>query len=197
MSRTVAPALVALALLAGAARAAPLDIPDPDAPFGIPMGAAARRIPGATLFKPGWYAVDPPPKAEPGFRKVAVEAFPETGVCAVQGLGPSIAGDPDGAKTRAAIEQASQKFFDLYGQPERLDSCTSLLCTPEFWASDVQSGERHYGYRWSLHDKPVHGAREISIVATARGDGALSFILEYDSADLTHCRLAENSLPDS
>jgi hypothetical protein len=166
---------------------------DPEAPFGIAMGAPASRIPGATLFKPGWYAVGRPPRPEPGFVKAAVEAFPETGVCVVQGVGPVIDHDPEGSRIRAAVDDVANRFSASFGQPEKVDSCDSLICAPEFWGQDMQTGDRRYGYRWTLHGQPAHGAREISIIAVAHSASAFVYLVQYDSEKLSACRAAETA----
>ncbi len=162
----------------------------PPALFGIALGAPVSAIPGARPFKPGWYAV-PPPRPEPGLVQAAVEAFPDTGVCVIQGVGPVIAADPDGAKARAAIDALADRLSERYGEPAKLDDCSSLVCKPEFWAVDLQTGERHYGYRWSLHDGRPHGVWDIALVAEARSARDLVYLVEADGQNLTGCRDAE------
>src|SRR4051812_5296140 len=84
--RSVLLAVLLLGLSASGARAAPPA--DGRAAFGIPMGAQVRALPGAKAFKPGWYQLDAPPKPDPRFAQVAVEAFGDTGVCVIQGVSP-------------------------------------------------------------------------------------------------------------
>ena len=100
--------LTALCLLASPAAAAPPS--DGRDAFGVAMGAPIARVPGAQAFAPGWYHVPAPPRPDPRFDKVAVQAFARTGVCVVQAVGAEITADPDGAKIRAAIDRLAEDF---------------------------------------------------------------------------------------
>jgi hypothetical protein len=183
-----------LALLIGLAAAVPaLAAPPSDGKdaFGIPMGAPIRKVEGAKPFKPGWYAVASPPKPDPRFKNVAVEAFSDTGVCVVQAVSPEVQGDADGAKIRQAIDRLADDFSVRYGQPEKLDVCTGLACAPDLWGEDMQTGERRYGYRWSMHNGPPGSVREVSVVALAHTVSSFVFVVQFDSSQLTACHMEE------
>lgn len=173
---------LALALAAGAARA--------EDPFGIPIGGPASQLAGAKPFKPGWYQVVPP-QPDPQFEKFAVEAYRATGVCVVQGVSSLITGDPEGAKVRAAIDRLAQAYAATLGAPEKLDSCKSMVCAPEFWAVDMLTGERRYGYRWRLRGGPLKRVREVSVVALARNASSFTYLVEYQSDAVTACTTQE------
>jgi hypothetical protein len=163
--------------------------PDPEAPFGLRMGQPVAE--GAQSFKPGWYSVPHPPRDEPDLVKAAVEAFPETGICVVQGVSAEIGDDADGARTRAAIDAVAQRLSATYGAPQKLDACSGFACAPEDWTQDLQTGDRRYGYRWSMHAAPAHGVREASVVAVAHAARRAAFLVQWDSGDLTGCRRAQ------
>ena len=170
------------------ARAAPPA--DGRAVFGIPLGAPMSTIQGAKSFKPGWYRVDAPPKPDPRFEKFAVEAFGKTGVCVVQGVSPLIRADPDGSKVRAAIDTLADDFSTRYGQPEKLDLCQGFACAPAAWGEDLQTGDRRYGYRWEVRGGPI---RTVSVVAVAHSVSSFTYVVQFDSAELTGCRFEELS----
>ena len=193
LARAVLAALV-LSLSAPLAVAAPPA--DSHAAFGVRMGAPVSALPGAKEFRPGWYRLAAPPKPDPRFVQVAVEAFGDTGVCVVQGVSPEIAGDPTGAKIRAAIDRLADDFSKVYGAPERLDSCSNAACAPELWGEDLQTGARRYGYRWEMHDAPDSGVREVSVVALAHSVSSSVFLAQFDSGALSSCRTAELQTPD-
>jgi hypothetical protein len=186
--------LVVAALGAPAlARAAPPS--DGKDAFGVAMGEKVSRLPGAKMFKPGWYQLPAAPKPDPRFSRLAVEAFPETGVCVVQAVGPEITGDPDGAKVRLAIDRLADDFSMVYGAPQKLDSCSDAACAPDLWGQDLQTGDRRYGYRWALHDSPKTGVREVSLIAVAHSVSSSVYLAQFDSGDLTACRANEIALP--
>jgi hypothetical protein len=187
--RSFALAALALGLASPAAFAAPPA--DSHAAFGVPMGAPVRALDGAKPFKPGWYQLAAPPKPDPRFAQVAVEAFGDTGVCVVQAVSPEITGDPTGAKIRAAIDRLADDFSAVYGAPQRLDSCSDAACAPELWGEDLQAGARRYGYRWQMHDAPDSGVREVSVVAVAHSVSSSVLLAQFDSGALTSCRTAE------
>jgi hypothetical protein len=187
--------VAALSLFCGGAWAQPAPAP-PAALFGIALGAPLAAIPGARPFKPGWYRVDPPPRPEQGLERAAVEAFADTGVCVIQGAGPAIRDDPDGAKARAAIDALAARISQRYGPAAKADDCSSLVCAPAFWAIDVETGERHYAYRWSPHADAAPGVWEISVFAVARSATVPGYVVQYDSPDVTACRDAENQTGD-
>lgn len=164
---------------------------DGHAAFGVRMGSPASPLPGAKEFKPGWYRVAAPPKPDPRFAQVAVEAFAETGVCVVQAVSPEVAGDPTGSKIRAAIDRMADDFSQVYGAPQRLDSCSDAACAPDLWGEDLQAGARRYGYRWEMHDAPDSGVREVSVVAMAHSVSSFVFLAQFDSGALNACRTAE------
>jgi hypothetical protein len=184
-------AALALVSLPLAARAAPPV--DGKEVLGIPLGAKARDVAGAKPFKEGWYQVTPAPKPDDRFEKVAIEAFGKTGVCVVQGVGKLIRGDADGAKIRAAIDKIADDFSSTYGQPEKLDVCSGLACAPAAWGEDVQLGDRRYGYRWEVRPGPI---RTVTIVAVAHSVSSFTYVVQFDSAELTPCRTEELALPD-
>ena len=191
-SKMLRPALLAalaLGLLAPSARAAPPA--DGHAAFGVRMGSPVHALMGARSFKPGWYQLAEPPKPDPRFAQVAVEAFGDTGVCVVQAVSPEITGDPAGVKIRAAIDRLADDFSKVYGAPERLDSCSNAACAPELWGEDLQTGARRYGYRWALHDAPDNGVREVSVVALPHSVSSYVFLAQFDSGALSSCRTAE------
>jgi len=172
--------------LAGQAHAA-------EGPFGIAMGAKVSALPGAKAFKPGWYEVAPP-NPDRQFAKVAVEAFRATGVCVVQAVSPLIKDDGDGAKTRAAIDRLAALYAMDLGQPEKLNTCKSMICAPEFWTTDLLTGDRRYGYRWQLRGGPIPKVREVSVVAVAHSNASLTYLVEYQSDELTKCTSQENAV---
>jgi hypothetical protein len=179
---------VVLTFAASAAQAAPPS--DGKGAFGVAMGAQVRKL-GAREFRPGWYNLPAPPKPDPRFAKVAVEAFADTGVCVVQAVGPEIAGDPAGARIRLAIDRIADDFSMVYGAPQRLDSCKGSACAPDLWGEDLQTGDRRYGYRWEMHDAPAHGVREVSVIAVAHSVSSYVFLAQFDSGDLNGCRANE------
>ena len=175
----------ALVLTGGAARAA-------DGPYGIAMGAPVSQLPGAKGFKPGWYHVASPPEPDAQFAAYAVEAFKATGVCGVQAVSPEIGSDPEGTKVRAAIDHLVQTYSTTLGQPERLDSCTALICTPDLWAADMMTGDRHYGFRWQVRGG-LKRVREVSVIAVAHSVNRFVYLVEYQSNDLTGCTTQETA----
>lgn len=182
--------LLALAVcLPPAARAAPPA--EGKAVFGIPLGAPVKQIAGARQFKPGWFQVAAPPKPDPRFEKVAVEAFGGTGVCVVQGVSPLIRADADGTKVRAAMDALADDFSARYGQPEKLDLCKGFACAAQTWGEDLQVGDRRYGYRWEVRGGPI---RTVSVVAVAHSVSSFTYVVQFDSAELTGCRFEELSL---
>jgi hypothetical protein len=182
-------AALALGLTVPPALAAPPA--DSHAAFGVRMGSPASALPGAATFKPGWYRLAAPPRPDPRFVQVAVEAFGDTGVCVIQAVSPEITGDPTGARIRAAIDRLADDFSQVYGAPERLDSCSNAACAPELWGEDLQTGARRYGYRWEMHDAPDNGVREVSVVAMAHSVSSSVFLAQFDSGALSSCRTAE------
>jgi hypothetical protein len=163
-------------------------------PFGIPIGAPVSRIEGARMFKPGWYHVARPPAPDPQFSAVAVEAFAPTGVCVVQAVSPLIKADPDGAKVRLAIERLVQAYSAALGQPDKLDTCKSLICAPELWSADMLTGDRRYGYRWRPRGGPLRRVREVSVIAIAHSTSSFTYMVEYQGDELTRCTSEENAL---
>jgi hypothetical protein len=163
-------------------------------PFGIPMGTPIAQLPAARAFKPGWYQVTPP-NPDARFARVAVEAFRPTGVCVVQAVSPLIGADPEGTKVRAAIDRVAQAYSETLGQPEKLDSCNSMLCAPDLWAVDVLTGERHYGYRWRVRGGALRHVREVSVVVVAHSATTFTYLAEYQGDDLARCT-AEEIAPD-
>jgi hypothetical protein len=186
-------AVLALGLIAPALAAPPAD---GRAAFGVRMGSPVRALSGATEFKPGWYSLTAPPRPDPRFTQVAVEAFGDTGVCVVQAVSPEITADPAGTRIRAAIDRLADDFSMTYGAPLRLDSCSEAACAPELWGEDLQAGARHYGYRWEMHDAPDNGVREVSVVAVAHSVSSSVFLVQFDSGALTTCRTAELQTPE-
>jgi hypothetical protein len=187
-------------LIAGAAWGAMLATACPAAvpgPFGIRMGAPVSKLDGARRFKPGWYHVARPPLPDARFDGVAVEAFPATGVCVVQAISPVIGGDPEGVRIRAEVDRLAQAFSADFGQPEKLNTCSSMICAPEFWASDLLAGERRYGYRWRTHGEVIPHVREVSVVVLARSATAFTYLVEYQGDALTACQAEENALDDN
>jgi hypothetical protein len=189
-------ALAALALVLSAPMALAAPPADGHAAFGVRMGSPVRALAGARSFKPGWYQLAAPPKPDPRFAQVAVEAFGDTGVCVIQAVSPEVTGDPTGAKIRAAIDRLADDFSAVYGAPQRLDSCSDAACAPELWGEDLQAGARRYGYRWEMHDSPNDGVREVSVVAMAHSVSSSVFLAQFDSGALTSCRTAELQTPD-
>jgi hypothetical protein len=185
------PILLALAVGLGAPPALAAPPADGHAAFGIPMGSPVGKLEGAKLFKPGWYQLGTPPKPDPRFAQVAVEAFGDTGICVVQAVSPEITGDATGVKIRTAIDRLVDDFSKVYGEPERLDNCSNAACAPELWGEDLQTGARRYGYRWALHDAPDNGVREVSVVAMPHSVSSSVFLAQFDSGDLSRCRTAE------
>jgi hypothetical protein len=182
--------ITALALL-GASPAAAIAAEDP---FGIAIGAPVSQIEGARPFKPGWYHVASPPVPAPQFSAVAVEAFRSTGVCVVQAVSPLIKADPDGAKVRLAIEHLVQAYSATLGQPDKLDTCKSLICAPDLWTADMLTGDRHYGYRWRPRAGALRRVREVSVIAIAHSTSSFTYMVEYQGDDLTKCIAEENAL---
>jgi hypothetical protein len=195
--RALRPILLA-ALVFGLSSPAVLAAPPSDgrAVFGIPMGSSVRKLPGAKAFKPGWYQLAAPPKPDPRFAQVAVEAFADTGICVVQAVSPEITGDPAGVKIRAAIDGLVDDFSKVYGAPQRLDSCSDAACAPELWGEDLQAGARRYGYRWELHDAPGAGVREVSVIAAPHSVSSYVYLVQFDSGALTSCQTAERQTLD-
>ncbi|MDB5458658.1 MAG: hypothetical protein JWO72_399 [Caulobacteraceae bacterium] len=184
-------------LIAGAASGAMLATACPAAvpgPFGIRIGAPVSRLDGARRFKPGWYQVARPPLPDARFDKVAVEAFPATGVCVVQAVSPVIVSDPEGVGIRAEVDRLAQAFSADFGRPEKLNTCSSMICAPEFWASDLLAGERRYGYRWRTQGGAIPHVREVSVLAVARSATAFTYLVEYQGDALTACRTEEAAL---
>ncbi len=175
-------ALALLAASAGAAHAQDL--------FGIPMGGPASQL-GAKPFKPGWYQVTPP-QPDPQFEKFAVEAYRATGVCVIQGVSALIVADPEGVKVRAAIDRLAEAYSPALGAPEKLDTCRSMICAPEFWGVDMATGERRYGYRWRIKSGgALKKVREVSVVALARSASSFTYLVEYQSDAVTACTTQE------
>lgn len=189
--KTLCKLLLAVLALGTTARAWAAPPADSHAAFGVRMGSPVSALPGAANFKPGWYRLAAPPKPDPRFAQVAVEAFGDTGVCVIQAVSPEVTEDPSGAKIRAAIDRLADDFSQVYGAPQRLDSCSNAACAPELWGEDLQTGARRYGYRWEMHDAPDSGVREVSVVAMAHSVSSSVFLAQFDSGALSSCRTAE------
>ncbi len=183
-------AFVALLSLATApAAAAPPS--DGHQAFGIAMGAPLAKLPESKAFRPGWRQLASAPRPDPRFAKVAVEAFARTGVCVVQAVSPEIAGDPTGAKIRTAVDRLADDLSTVYGQPQKLDQCKGGPCALDLWGEDMQTGDRRYGYRWTMHDVADDGVREVSVVAVAHSVSSYVYLAEFHSGAVTACSAGE------
>jgi hypothetical protein len=112
----------------------------------------------------------------------------------VQAVSPVIGSDPDGAKVRAAIDHLVQAYSTSLGQPEKLDSCKSLICAPELWGADMMTGDRHYGFRWRLRGGPLRRVREVSVIAVAHSTTSFTYLVEYQGDALAECTAREGDL---
>jgi hypothetical protein len=184
------------------AQATPAASPPADAPFGIAFGTDISRLGGvAPLDRPGRYLVTTPPRPHPDFDSVAVTAFPETGVCAIRGIGHPITGDATGASIRALIDSTARTLEGKYGAGTRIDECDAgeIQCESQFWMMTLQDGARTYGYRWVTPSAAMRRERIADIVITASADSMTtsSALIEFRSLNRRDCEAAQSRVSAS
>jgi hypothetical protein len=85
------------------------------------------------------------------------------------------------------MDRLADDFSAAYGPPQKLDVCKGGPCALNLWGEDLQTGDRRYGYRWTLHDAGADAVREVSVVAVAHSVSSFVFLAQFDSGALSAC----------
>lgn len=160
-------------------------------PFGLAMGERIEDVSGATQIKPGWYKVNKTPIASSDFDGFLVEAYPETGICFIKGIGPTIEGDSGGSQLRMNIDNIAASMETKYGSPKHTDYCDSesSTCNPGYWTMHISSGSRIYSYSWEFKN-PINGIGEAYVGASATSSLEGYAVIEYYSSQKKECKAA-------
>ncbi|MEH6685542.1 MAG: hypothetical protein V7664_13695 [Qipengyuania sp.] len=169
-----------------------------DGPFGFGMGMPISEVDGATRMEnPTQYRVSSPPKSHPDIEFVILEAYPETGICAIRGIGYDIAADGSGSTVRSKVDQLASALESKYGSQEKIDICTSgdIACASEYWMMTMSQGERAYAYIWDKPSEAMQKAALSNITLAARASSiATSYlVLEFYSDETASCETAQNA----
>jgi hypothetical protein len=171
-------------------------------PFGIDKGAplAGLKV-RAVAGKPGDYQVMEIPRPMPPFADVVVQAFPETGVCALTGTSSVHANDRDGAIVRSALEAVARNLEDRYGASIKVDDCLSEYdCEPEYWAMQVRDHGRVYQYAWKgTRQRPLPaGLAEVELMSAAASTTDTYEVVRFSFNNRARCEglAAKNMAPN-
>jgi hypothetical protein len=162
-------------------------------PFGIAMGAPVSSVgPTTEMDAPGSYSVKSPPNPSADFPYVYVVAFPQTGICKIQGSGPDHEHDDLGSLVRSQADEVASALSTKYGRwTKTQDDCASE-CDSQYWAMSLADGNRRYAYEW---DHPNNGAGPIGkIIIASQAEGlTTSLVIDYESSKHDECLAAENA----
>lgn len=169
-----------------------------DGPFGFEMGQSIRDVVGAEkIDAPGLYRVNSPPKSHSDFEAIILEAYPDTGICKIRGIGRDLLGDGAGASIRGKVDDLAKALETKYGAPRKSDRCIAdrIKCDPSFWMMTLDDNERVYAYLWESQSEGMKAANigEIAVGAAATNIQDSYPILEFYSADASACEAARNS----
>lgn len=169
-----------------------------DGPFGFEMGQPIDEVAGAEeLDVPGLYRVESPPKPHSDFEVTVLEAYPNTGICMIRGVGRTILGDGAGAAIRSKVDDLASALETKYGQPAKQDICVagSIKCRSNFWMMTLDDNERRYGYEWSNQNETMKsaGIGKIGVGAMAANIQDTWPVLEFQSADTKACEVARKA----
>ena len=169
-----------------------------DGPFGFDMGQSIDEVAGASkLDTPGFYVVDSAPKAHPDFEAVVLEAYPDTGICMIRGIGRNIVGDGAGSAIRSKVDSLAKALETKYGEPEKGDVCIAnrIKCNPDFWMMTLDDNERMYGFRWSKQNEQMSSADIglLGVQAKAANIQDTYPLLEFQSSNTKTCEAARNA----
>ncbi len=169
-----------------------------DGPFGFAMGQPISEVPEAKESEPGFYTVTSPPKPHPDFEMIALEAYPDTGICTIRGIGRDLQSDGGGASIRTKVDSLSEALKTKYGMPRKNDRCygNDISCRNEFWMMTLSSNERIYGYFWEKPNEAMKAANigEIAVGAMASNIADTYPVLEFYSEDVEACETARNAV---
>lgn len=169
-----------------------------EGPFGFDMGQKIEEVVGAEkLDRPGFYSVSTPPKPHPDFELVALEAYPETGICMIRGVGRDILGDGAGASIRTKVDSLADALEGKYGEPKKVDFCRSnkIKCQSQFWMMTLDDNERVYGYSWESQNEAMKKSKIgfIGLLGEAANIQDSYPTLEFESSDEDACEAARNA----
>lgn len=162
-----------------------------DGPFGYVMGQSIDRLGLEKMDRPGYYRTSTPPKPHDDFESVVIEAYPETGICLIRGVGKDIDGDGSGATVRGKVQELAEALATRYGEGKKLDNCSGgdVQCDSQFWMMTLEGGERYYGYEWMRQTEKMKTSDIGSIDVGARaGSISTSYaLIEYNSSNKATC----------
>lgn len=167
------------------------------APFGIGRAAplAGLKV-RAVAGKPGDYHLTEIPRPLPPFDDVVVEAFPETGVCAVTGKSSEHPNDRDGTIVRGAVDAIARDLDGEYGAGGKSDDCLSEYdCEPDYWAMQVRDHGRVYKYAWKgTRQRPLPGGlAEVELMSAAASTTETYEVVRFSFTNRARCEaLAAN-----
>jgi len=167
-------------------------------PFGFNMGQSIEGLSLEKLEKASFYIASSPPKSHPDIETVVIEAYPETGICQIRGVGRDISNDGDGLQVRQQVKDLAGALETKYGSRRLVNRCSGgdIQCRNDFWMMTLNDGERFYGYHWDkakLADKPGTMG-EITVAAAASNINDSYPIVEYHSAKVRECEKARKSV---
>jgi hypothetical protein len=113
-----------------------------DGPFGIAMGEPLSEVGPVEEIAPALYHVLAPPRANQDLTYVAVVAYPETGVCEIEGRGPKARLDPKGVQVRTTVNQIAEALIDKYGPySQKTEYCNRLELCDSYWVAELKNGD--------------------------------------------------------
>jgi len=168
-----------------------------DGPFGYAMGQSIDRLGLEKMDKPGLYQTSTPPKPHDDFETIVVEAYPETGICRIRGVGRDLDGDGSGASVRGKVQELAEALSTRYGEGKKVDNCSGgdIECGSQFWMMTLNGGERYHGYEWMRQTEKMKATSIGSIDVAARAsDISTSYALvEYHSNNKAACDKARRA----
>jgi hypothetical protein len=122
---------------------------DHDGPFGIAMGEPLADLGPVQAVQPGAYLVLRPPRPNSEIEQVVVTAFPNLGVCRIQGLTSDNEFDNTGSLARSAADRLAEALKPKYGEPAKATECNGSEdeCA-NAWVQEVRQGAARYIYGW-------------------------------------------------
>jgi hypothetical protein len=161
--------------------------------FGVKMGDSVSKYGGRLAGSgndPNYFRINvPTPNRE--FDGYVAWSTPETGICAVSGLGVTHENDPYGTKTKEAFFGLKSALASRYGASSDFDYLRTgaLWNKPREWVWSVFKGERNLASYWL----PSKGASlpadvsGISLSANAVSSTAPYVTLKYEFQNYDRC----------
>jgi hypothetical protein len=168
-----------------------------DGPFGYLMGQSIAGLGLEKMDKPGIYQTATPPKPHDDFETVVVEAYPETGICRIRGIGKDLENDGSGAAVQGKVTELANALATRYGEGHKINGCSGgdIQCESQFWMMTLNGGERYFGYEWTRQNDKMKASNIGGVDVLARaGDINTSFaIVEYNSSKKAACDKARRA----